>query len=171
MKYLRDTSGVGEKNSSLWEEEEQLKPKWLIVCEHQKIQSITTLAQLASMATDTSRQIWHPKIKLHNRFYHKQKWEGERLKASLVTVVVLAVLAASMWPPASCLVSLASAASCLVFGDGGGLVAVVAKASVVVTFFFRCSHATCRFVVSCSSSSHSEESSSPSEQIPSFLQD
>ena len=53
----------------------------------------------------------------------------------------------------------------------GGLVAVVAKASVVVTFFFRCSHATCRFVVSCSSSSHSEESSSPSEQIPSFLQD
>ena len=160
MKYLRDTSGEGEEDSSLWEEEEQLTPKRLIVCEHQKIQSITTLA-LASTATATTRQIWHPKIKLHNGFYHKQKWEGERLKASLVTVVVLAALAASMWPPASC----------LVFGGGGGLVAVVAKASVVVTFFFRCSHATCRFVVSCSSSSHSEESSSPSEQIPSFLQD
>ena len=128
MKYLRDTSGEGE-------EEEQLTPKRLIVCEHQKIQSITTLA-LASMATTTTRQIWHPKIKLQNGFYHKQKWEGERLKASLVTVVVLAALAASMWPPASCLVSLASAASCLVFGGGGGLVAVVAKASVVVTFFF-----------------------------------
>ena len=160
MKYLRDTSGEGEEDSSLWEEEEQLTSKGLIVCEHQKIQSITTLA-LATTATATTRQIWHPKIKLHNGFYHKQKWEGERLKASLVTVVVLTALAASMWPPASC----------LVFGAGGGVVAVVAKASVVVTFFFRCSHATCRFVVSCSSSSHSEESSSPSEQIPSFLQD
>ena len=160
MKYLRDTSGEGEEDSSLWEEEEQLTSKRLIVCEHQKIQYITTLA-LATTATATTRQIWHPKIKLHNGFYHKQKWEGERLKASLVTVVVLTALAASMWPPASC----------LVFGAGGGVVAVVAKASVVVTFFFRCSHATCRFVVSCSSSSHSEESSSPSEQIPSFLQD
>ena len=168
MKYLRDTSGEGEEDSSLWEEEEQLTSKRLIVCEHQKIQYITTLA-LATTATATTRQIWHPKIKLHNGFYHKQKWEGERLKASLVTVVVLTALAASMWPPASCLVSLA--ASCLVFDGGGGVVAVVAKASVVVTFFFRCSHATCRFVVSCSSSSHSEESSSPSEQIPSFLQD
>ena len=70
------------------------------------------------------------------------------------------------------LVTLAHGASCLVVVAVGGLVAVMAKASVVVTFFFRCSHATCRFVVSCSSSSHSEESSSPySEQIPSFLQD
>ena len=39
----------------------------------------------------------NPEIKLHNWFYHKQKWEGERLKASLVTVIVLAGLAASMW--------------------------------------------------------------------------